>query len=183
MSDRPLHPENAARIVLLVGGPGAGKTTVGRLLADRFDRSVYHEADRIREAVVNGFAPPALPYTEGNIEQFRLGRTVSSFLATSYCDAGFWVIVDDSYACHVTDGYAALLDDPRTCAVHLCPKKSTLLDRMAARGGPFDELLIGLVEQAHEAVLSEIPFERWHVLDNSDLTPEETAERIADLLP
>jgi thymidylate kinase len=170
-----------SKIILIVGGPGAGKSTLSRLVAERYERSVYHEADRIRESVVKGFAIPQLPYSPGNLEQFKLGRDASTFIAQSYCDAGFTVVVDDSFACHVTAGYTALMDDERTVAILLAPEKEAMIARMAKRQGPLDELLIGLVRNGYYEVLREIALERWNVIDNTDLTIEETVERVHQL--
>lgn len=87
-------------------------------------------------------------------------------------------MVDDSFACHVTDGYNDLLSDPSTVGIFLGPSKQILIDRMTARQGPFDEVLIGLVNNVYEEVLAEVDFTRWHLIDNSDLAAEETADRI-----
>ena len=166
------------RVLVVVGGPGAGKSTACRLVAEQFERSVYHAADRIREDVVRGFAAPQLPYSDGVLEQFALGRTATTFIARQYCAAGFTVVVDDSFACHVTDGYSSLLDDPSTIGILLSPSKETLIDRMSSRGGPFDDVLIGLVATAYDDVFGEIDLDRWHLIDNSALSVDETVQRI-----
>jgi predicted kinase len=168
------------KIILVVGGPGAGKSTACRLVAQRFNRSVYHEADRVREDVVRGFAPPQLPYSPDNLKQFTLGRTVSTFMAQAYCDAGFTVVVDDTFACHVDDGYRDLLADHNTVGIFLGPSKQTLINRMTARQGAIDHMLIELVEHGYDQVIAEVDLSRWHVIDNSDLGVEETVQRIVD---
>ncbi len=38
-------------VLLLTGPPGAGKSTVARIVAERFERSVHVEADRIVDAL------------------------------------------------------------------------------------------------------------------------------------
>jgi gluconate kinase len=167
-----------SKIILIIGGPGAGKSTIGRRLAEHFERSVYHPGDSVRESVVNGFAIPQVPYQPANLEQCNLGRTVSTFLATTYCDAGFTVIVDDMFAVRVTEGYAALLNDERTVPILLKPSKETLIERMQARKGPFDALLIDLIRTNYEAVSGEIPEERWSVIDNSNQTIDQTVAEV-----
>ncbi len=44
-------------LVILTGPPGAGKSTVGRLVADRFTRSACLESDWFWTTIVNGFVP------------------------------------------------------------------------------------------------------------------------------
>ncbi len=53
-----------------------------------------------------------------------------------------------------------------------------MIARMTKRQGPLDELLIGLVRNGYDEVLCEIPLERWDVIDNTDLTIEETVEQV-----
>ncbi len=52
---------------------------------------------------------------------------------------------------------------------------------MTKRRGPLDELLIGLVRNGYDEVLSEIALKRWNVIDNTDLTVGETVEQVVQL--
>ena len=63
-------------IVLLTGPPGGGKSTVGRLVAEAFERSVHIEADVVRESIVGRFvAPPSgKMFGEEGVRQFALQR-------------------------------------------------------------------------------------------------------------
>ncbi|MBA3718523.1 MAG: hypothetical protein H0W87_09905 [Actinobacteria bacterium] len=47
-----------ARLFLLTGPSAAGKSTVGRLLARRFERGVHLEGDVFRRSIVSGREEP-----------------------------------------------------------------------------------------------------------------------------
>ena len=71
---------------LISGIPGAGKTTVGRLLAGRFERSVLIEGDRLQEWIVSGNVWPGLEPAAESSRQMRLNRRNQCLLAQSYAE-------------------------------------------------------------------------------------------------
>lgn len=47
------------RIIFITGAPGAGKSTIGRCIAEHFPKSLHIKLDALRGSVVNGQAVPA----------------------------------------------------------------------------------------------------------------------------
>jgi predicted ATPase len=82
-------------IVALSGIPGAGKSTLSRLLAQRFTRAVHLEAELLQRLIVSGGLWPDAEPVEEAMRQLRLrGRNVA-LLADSFFGAGFTVVIDD----------------------------------------------------------------------------------------
>ena len=85
----------ASTVWVVTGISGSGKTTVGRLLADRFDRSDFIEGDVIRTMVRNGRRDPAPGLPGEAEEQLRLRYRHVAMLADSYSEARYDVVVED----------------------------------------------------------------------------------------
>lgn len=84
------------RAVLVISGiPGAGKSSIARIIATRLPRSVHIEAEVLQRFVVGGSVwPDGEPQAEA-MRQLRLrGRNVA-LLADSFFEAGFTPVVDD----------------------------------------------------------------------------------------
>jgi predicted kinase len=83
-------------IFLISGTQGAGKSTVGRALAERFERGVYIEADLVQRMIVSGGVWPEPPEPTGEaLQQLQQRAHRSAMLADSFFEAGFTVVVDD----------------------------------------------------------------------------------------
>ena len=80
---------------LITGIPGAGKTTVSRLLALRFPLSAHIEADRLQEAIVSGGLWPDQEPREEAMRQLRLRADNAALLAASFHGAGIVPVIDD----------------------------------------------------------------------------------------
>jgi predicted kinase len=102
------HP----RAYLLTGVPGAGKSTVARLLALHFDRAAHIDIDLVfHHFIVSGLAEPSTPSTE-SAQQAELAAANAGAMARNYLAAG--------YVC-VLDGALAMRREIRACQHALAP--------------------------------------------------------------
>jgi chloramphenicol 3-O-phosphotransferase len=179
----PPFPQHS--IFILSGTPGAGKSTIARLLMHAFDFGIHIPVDEIREWVASGIAHPIPTWTEETERQFRLARWSALQTATIYAEAGFTVALDDVVSETVFQRqYQQLLHGYRIHKVLLSPRVETALERNATRTNkPFDTApLVKAISRLHEE-LRENNTEQtgWLVVDSSNLSPEETVAKILEV--
>ena len=167
------------RIIVITGIQAAGKSTVARLLAQRFERGVHIEADVLYQMIVAG---RVLPEEAGVMppeaeRQLRLRLHNACLLARSFYEAGFSVVIDDiiigeRYA-HLTEHLSGLPFD----LVVLAPRANVVAkERDASRGKRvvLGEKWATYLDRELRATMAGIGV--W--VDNSEQTPEETVEEI-----
>lgn len=72
-----------------MGPPGAGKSTVAQLVAAKFARSAYIDADLVRESIVGGFEHPGQGLTDPFVRQTVLQREIVIEWAERMALAGY----------------------------------------------------------------------------------------------
>jgi GrpB-like predicted nucleotidyltransferase (UPF0157 family)/cytidylate kinase len=162
--------------VYLISGPmAAGKSTVARLLAARFERGVHVEGDVFRRSIVAGRAEMTPDPSPEALEQLRLRYRIGAAAADAYVEAGFTVALEDVVAGRLLGEYRAMIRSRPCHAIVLLPS----LEAVAAR----------------EAGRQSVGYERWAVaelydgfanatprvgiwLDTTELAPEQAVDAI-----
>ena len=162
--------------VFLVTGPSAaGKTTVGRSLAERFPRGVHLEGDVFRRSIVSGreeMTPDASPAA---LAQLRLRYRLAAAAADAYADAGFTVVFDDVVAGPLLAEATGLIRTRPLHVVVLLPSLDALAARDAARDATGYERFS--VEELHREFARETPrIGLW--LDTGEQAPGQTVDEI-----
>ena len=146
----------------------------------RFPFGLHIPMDDLRGWVVSGIAHPVPVWTEETTRQFRLARQTAAHVARIYADDGFAVAIDDViFPAEAHELFVARLEGHMVQKVLLQPRLEVALARNATRTNkPFDtSLLTDTVRALHEAFAT-LDFAGWTVLDNSDITLEETVDAI-----
>jgi chloramphenicol 3-O-phosphotransferase len=166
----------AARLHVITGISASGKTTIGRLLADRFSPSAFIEGDVVRLMVRRGRVEMASTTTAEMLAQLRLRYRQITALADTYIDAGYHVVVEDVIIGAVLPEFLGLLRTRPLHLVVLCPDPGVVATRESARQktgyGPRWN-----VEQLDRALRTETA-RIGHWLDTSEQTPDETVDAI-----
>lgn len=162
-------------IYLITGPMAAGKTTVARLLAGRFDRGVYLEGDVFRRSIVSGREEMTPDPSPEALDQLRLRYRLAAAVADAYFEAGFTVAAEDVAAGPLLSEYHAAIRSRPCHVVVLFPSVEAVAAREAARDE--DAYTEWTIEQFYEGFVSTTPKTGlW--LDTTGLTPAETVEEI-----
>jgi GrpB-like predicted nucleotidyltransferase (UPF0157 family) len=153
----------------------AGKSTVARLLASRFERGVHLEGDVFRRSIVSGREEMTSDPSPAAVEQLRLRYRLAAAAADGYVEAGFSVALEDVVAGPMLGDYRTMIRSRPCHVIVLVPSVEAVAAREAARdhegygAWTVEQLYAGFVRGTPRVGL-------W--LDTTHLTPEETVEEI-----
>lgn len=166
-------------IFFLTGPPGVGKTTVGKALANHFEKSIHFDIDHMRLRVVKGLSLPQ-PGNFGKETQlqFDLAHVATGKAAKFYADAGFNVVAE--HCSHTPYIESFMRHAGPTTVVSLSADLETNLHRNSFRTSEsFDYAGLGFVIQMmSESMPVEHAEAGFTLLNTTDLAVEETARQV-----
>lgn len=116
----------------MTGPPGAGKSTVARLLADAFPRSALVRGDDFFAFVAGGWVAPWLPEAR---EQNEVVLRAGASAAGRFAAGGYTVVYDGVVGPWFLPLFTAATGLPGLSYVLLLPSESECLARVAGRSG------------------------------------------------
>jgi predicted kinase len=169
-----------ASVLLVAGPPGAGKSTVGRLVAERFQRAVYVESDWFWTTIVRGAVAPWLPEADA---QNQVVLRACAAAAAAFARGGYPVVMSGIFGPWFLDLVAAecATDEVELHYVILRPRLEVARERALSRvpltadAAPLREE--GPIRQLWDQFQNLGPRE-GHVIDNSDEDPGRTAAAV-----
>ena len=120
-------------VYLITGAMAAGKSSVARLLASRFERGVHLEGDVFRRSIVGGREDMTPDPSPEALEQLRLRYRLAAAAADGYFQAGFSVALEDVVAGPLLGDYRSMVRSRPCHVVVLLPSPEAVRAREAGR--------------------------------------------------
>ena len=173
-------------IFLIAGGPGVGKSTTARALADTFERSIHVDVDQFRHMVRGGLALPGVgTWPEELRRQVALARTTSIEMARRYASAGFTVVIDDFWDPHDLAEYAEFAAVPHVHRFLLYPSLDEARRRNRVRSpgteGDMIDTAIPWIYGIYAPRVDAMRASGWDVIETTGLDVDGVVGRIQAL--
>jgi hypothetical protein len=181
----PFAPVSAKPVLIVAGPPGAGKSTVARIVArDLGDLTALVEADWFWTTIANGFVAP---WTEEADHQNRVVLGACASCAVSLATGGYTVVLEGIFGPWFLPVFGTAITGAGIDCHYavLRPSLEVALDRATSRAG--EERIKG-----HPALTDPEPvrhmwnqfedlgeYER-HVIDSSPLSPDTTSATVLE---
>jgi predicted kinase len=175
-------------ILLIVGSPASGKSTISQAIAQRSAKGVHIPVDDLRTMVQGGVLHPGPNWTPELIRQLKLARQTATDMALRYREADFLVAIDDFWdSFSQLQEYTTLLKKPNVIPIILKPELSVVLARNHARkpSSEFREHMddgIRMIYADLDKQESTLKAQGWLIFDTSNDTIDSSVIRIITLL-
>jgi adenylylsulfate kinase-like enzyme len=161
--------------LLITGIPGAGKSTVARLVAARLPRAACIEAEDVQAMIVSGAVWPGEEPTDEAGRQLRARAFHTALLARSFFDAGFVPVVAEIVVVPSRLAiYQEIFGDRPLRLVTLAPTVDVALERDRRRDKPTVGDRFAHLDAEQREQLGGVGL--W--IDSSHMTAAETVETI-----
>jgi hypothetical protein len=159
-----------ARLLIVTGPPGAGKSTVARLVVATFEPSVLVEGDAFFGFLRRGAIRPWLPAAD---RQNQVVTKAAAAASGRYASGGFTTVYDGVVGPWFLPTFANASGLPQLDYVILLPSVARCLEGVRTRSGHgfTDE---EVTRQMHRS-FREAEIERRHVLADPPRSPADTA--------
>ncbi|KKI91233.1 phosphotransferase [Bacillus sp. SA1-12] len=162
-------------IYIITGIMASGKSTIGQMVAEQFEKGVHLHGDLFRKMIVKGKIDMTPDYSKAALEQLRLRYHMTAQVADQYFKAGFSVVVQDNYLGKEVHSFLQAFESRPLYFITLNPNVHTIIEREKNRQK--NGYITWEVDQLHEVLINENPrIGLW--IDSSELTPEETLNEI-----
>jgi predicted kinase len=175
-------------ILLIVGSPASGKSTLAEAIAKRSKKSVHIPVDNLRTMVQSSIIHPGPEWSQELIQQLVLARQTAVSMGLLYRESGFLVVIDDFWDpySHLQE-YTPIIRNPNAIKIILKPTVDVILARNHSRKDPStfrDQMdnAIRMINTEIEKHSSSLKSLGWHIIDTTNDTLEESVARILLLI-